>query len=192
MEVLDAAIAAAPQAPEIGDLRLSEVDHSAVLCQIFALRIESWKTFIHIDPTHTEWADEFETISRHWALFDGETPIAAARLTVCEDLSGVPDAAYYKGIFANSLRGPIGSFNRMCVDPKYRGNNLSLLLDEVRLDAARKQGCRSLIVATSAGPRRIAQLESIGFKFVSMGRKNTDGPLTEAPSPHVMLLQLPE
>jgi len=162
-----------------------------LLRQIGRLRVEAWETETARAAEMPTWLDEFDQTARHWVVFREGTPIAAARLSVHQSLTEVPDAESYAGVFAEPPEPPIASLNRLVVHPSARGAGLSKQLDLVRLDAAESLGCCSVILSTASGPRRVSQLIGWGFELVGEGPRFHKPPLCHLPPPAVMLCRLP-
>jgi GNAT superfamily N-acetyltransferase len=146
--------------------RIVEVNAPAMLEGIYRLRVKAWRTHLKLSSDVTEWHDDFESKSRHWAIFNGRYPIAAARLTIGADLTRVPDAVVYERVFLFHPAGPIASLSRLVVDPEFRGCGFAREFDRVRITAAKASGCGSIVVATSDSSR-VRQLASAGFTMYS-------------------------
>jgi GNAT superfamily N-acetyltransferase len=153
-----------------------------LLDQVGRLRVAAWAPFKNRGDSRTGcWLDAFELSARHWVIFDNSTPVAAARLSVHQALDEVPDASIFTGVFAAPPPSPIGSFNRLVVHPAYRGMGLSRPFDRIRLEAAIAQACRSAIVETHSGPKRVAQLNALGFQVFGPSRPYPGGHFSEGP-----------
>jgi hypothetical protein len=139
----------------------------SVLEKIGRLRIQAWETVPKGGPTDC-WLDEFELVSRHWAIFHDREPVAAARLSVHLSLNEVPDAGVYAQSTLTNLPTPIGSINRLITHPAFRRRGFSLALDAVRVAAADAMGCRCIVVNTPTGPTRVRQLLLLGFELVGL------------------------
>jgi GNAT superfamily N-acetyltransferase len=146
--------------------RIVEVSAPAVLEDIYRLRVSAWRTSLNVSSDVTDWHDGFECKSRHWAIFNGRHPIAAARLTIVSDLTRVPDAVVYEDVFPIDPVGPIASISRLVVDPKFRGCGFAREFDRVRIAAAKASGCGSVVAATN-NCVRVRQLASAGFTMYS-------------------------
>jgi GNAT superfamily N-acetyltransferase len=156
----------------VEQLQLAEVAATdrTMLDEIGALRVRSWRAVrAFAGDVHT-WLDSWDQHARHWAFLKAGRPVAAARLSVHQSLEHVPDAEVYAGVFREPLATPLGSFNRLVVDPGYRGLGLSRALDTVRMAAAQAMGCHGVIVATTPGSRRTRQLQALGFVVIGAGR----------------------
>ena len=158
-------------------LQLIEVtDEPAFMPRIAELRAEAWRPHITMDNQFTaEWTDSFDPVARHWVILDNDILAASARLSVHQRWEEVPDSEVYGGLFKSALPSPVASMNRLVVSPRYRGRGLSTRLDHVRLDAARRAGCRCVLGHTHAGDKRLTQLESEGFRVLGTAKPNEHG-----------------
>jgi len=145
-----------------------------MLEQIGRLRILAWEADGELPPFAPRaevWLDEHDSHAQNFAvLFDGR-PIAAARMCVhvrARDLPDLPSLTGYEGL----LNPPIAALTRLVVNPAFRGLGLSRQLDEARLTAARKSGCRSAVGVTHL-PNRVRQLSDRGFDKLGESRYRT-------------------
>lgn len=139
--------------------------------EIGRLRVLAWKTEAGATPEMDCWIDpvDREPGTRLYAILDGDRIVASARLTIHAELSQAPDAAVYAGVFDVSPAAPIAVLSRLVVHPDFRRRGFGTALDQHRIDVARALGCRT-VVGSSSAPRRIAQLEALGFQIA--GRQN--------------------
>jgi GNAT superfamily N-acetyltransferase len=166
-----------------------EVTDSRLLEKIYRLRVKAWEVDA---PPFTEsetWTDRWDPISRHWAVLNGDEPIAAARLSLHTELENIPDRESYLNILPHNLNRPIASLNRLVVHPDWRKRGLSRRLDVIRLEAARAMGAASIIGVSDSGRHRIKQLVSLGFSVLGEGGPASDAPATSLPM-IVVLLQV--
>jgi GNAT superfamily N-acetyltransferase len=96
-----------------------------------------------------------------------------------------------RGDFRDPLPAPIGSLNRLAVDPLARGCGLSRQLDVARLEATRTIGCGCVVVATQSAERRMRQLQTLGFTVVGQGKHFVEMSIPGAPPPTVLVCLLP-
>ena len=137
------------------------------LAQIYALRVTAWRGKVEVSDDTTQWIDDVDPVSKHWAILCGDRVVGAARLSLHQLITDVPDPEGYHGVI-DSLPAPIGSMNRCVVHPDFRGRGLSKLLDQDRIDVARKLGCKSLVVCAT-DKKRAAALIAEGFEFRGEG-----------------------
>ncbi|NEO85935.1 MAG: GNAT family N-acetyltransferase [Spirulina sp. SIO3F2] len=140
-----------------------------LLQNIGELRIRAWSSVVPDAAQLTCWLDNYDATARHWAVFDGEKLIAAARMSIHAHLHEVPEPEVYVGCFPRPLPAPIASFNRLVVDIDYRRRGIAKTLDTLRLEAARHAHCASIVLATPSGLYRVRSLESLGFQCVGSG-----------------------
>ena len=105
--------------------------------------------------------DEFDDTAMHWGIFDDENLVASARLSVHRNINELPDRFLFSDIWDKELPAPIASLNRLSVATAYRGLGLSGQLDRIRIQKARRIGCRC-ICGTAHGKRQ-QKLQEDGF-----------------------------
>ena len=154
-------------------LVLSEVSDRHILDSVFALRVTAWRAKVEVPPEIIQWSDDFDATARHWAVLLEGKVVAAARLSVHAEITDVPDAEGYHGV-VDLLPPLIGSLNRCVVHPDFRGLGLSEVLDQARINAARKSVCRSLVVCAD-DDLRAAKLAAEGFEFRGEGPATLSG-----------------
>lgn len=157
-----------------------ETDDHDLLAQVYRLRVEAWRARTSAFPEMEYWSDAFDRVGRHWVVIDDQRPVAAARLTVHGLLADVPNAEVYSGLLPADLPGPIGVLTRLVVARSHAGRGLSGRLDSVRIDAARRAGCRHLIGETFSGLPRIDQMVRAGFEVLGPAGAYLSGPLAAA------------
>lgn len=162
-----------------------------LLEEIGRLRVIAWCTVIEKASELDIWLDAFDPAARHWVVFQGNSVVAAARMTIHPSLDEVPDAESYAGMFPEPPAAPIASLNRLVVHPSARGQGLSKALDQARLEAAERLGCRSALLSTASGPNRVRQVQGWGFEWVGYGPRFIKPPLCHLPPPAVLVCRLP-
>ena len=144
-------------------LRFAEVTTRERLRQVGVLRAAVWGAEECFNPAVLRdgmWLDEWDGTARQWAFLDGDAMVAAARLSIHEDLSTLPCGAEFRP-YLGAMLAPCGYVSRLVVHPDYRGRGLAAFLDIHRLRAAREAGCRS--VAALPVPWRTGQLRRQGY-----------------------------
>lgn len=171
--------------------RLEMVSDPAVLGRIFALRVAAWRKRNRTFPDIGLWTDPFDEGALHWAVQSGRGEIvAAARMTLHDGIGQVPDAEIYPPAVLD-LTGSVASINRLVVCPTMAGMGLVAALDDARIEKARSEGCRWVLGATLAGPRRLAAAKAAGFVNMGNTRPYRSGPLsTTTGQSTVILLEL--
>lgn len=141
------------------------------LDQVGRLRVAAWKTETGATPEMECWVDPVDRVpgTHLFAIFAGDRIVASARLTVHARLDEAPDAPVYAGVLTEPPLAPIAVLSRLVVHPDHRRMGYGTALDQYRIERARELGCRT-IVGSSSAPRRIAQLEALGFHVA--GRQN--------------------
>ncbi len=168
---------------------IDPVADSKMLDAINDLRLRAWVPQVPVPLTVEDVIDEFEPTARHWAVFDGEHLIAAARLSIHQHLDDVPEAVCLSGVFVAPPPAPIGFLSRLVVADEYRRRGLSRHLDEIRIRAAEQAGCRSLLalVFDVSGESRVRQFVSLGFTGQGRGRRDTHPKFGELAAPVVLM-----
>ena len=174
------------------ELHLVEVGTSdrTMFARIGRLRVEAWRTLFPGTAVMTTWLDEYDGAAHHWAVLRGGEPVASARLSVHGRLEEAPEAETYLSVIKDPIPTPVGSFNRMVVNPTYRRRGLSKQLDAIRLQAAKEIGCRSVVGETPSGEHRVRQLASLGFQVVGAGRRSALQEMLSLSSPPVVVVRL--
>lgn len=161
-------------------LILREIHDADELEAVFRLRVRAWRARVTAFPDDLErWTDAFDARGFHWGVWDGRRLAAAGRLTVHDRLEDVPSPEVFQPVFPEGLAGRIGVLTRLVVDPDYAGTGLSRRLDEVRLEAARAQGCRTVIGSTYVGQSRLEVLKAAGFAVAGEAGDYASGPLRQ-------------
>ena len=169
-----------------------EIDPAAeptAMDAILRLRLRAWAPQVPVALTVDDVADHFEHLARHWAVFDVENLVAAARLSIHRQIEDVPEANCLAGVFSTSPPTPIGFLSRLVVAPEYRGRGLGRQLDAIRIYASEQAGCQSLLglVFDVSGEARIRQLTSFGFTLLGRGQRDTHPKFSQLAAPIVLL-----
>lgn len=98
--------------------------------------------------------------------------MASARMCVHDVQADCPDADIFCG---QQLPVPIGTINRLVVQRKWRKLGVASELDGCRIQAARDDRAKCLVVSTSG--RRLDALQTFGFRLT-----DCYGPCSFAPS----------
>lgn len=156
---------------------VERVDLVAQLEKIYRLRVSAWQARVPHFPDIAAWTDEFDSVGLHWAIWSGDQPIAAARLTIHDRLQQVPHPEVFAPVLPPDLPGPIAVLTRLVVGPDHGGKGLSRLLDEVRIAHATQMGCQHVIGSTYAGQKRLAAMQAMGFEILGEAGLYASGPL---------------
>lgn len=154
------------------------VSDPSVLEAIYRLRAAAWRARTDLFPGElTQWSDADDQGAMHWAVFGAHgSPIAAARLSTHPSIEQCPGSEVFAP-WKDDLPGPVALLARLVVDVAYAGQGLSRQLDIVRIEAAQKLGCRSVVGSTYAGPKRLRALERLGFRVLGEAPPYKSGPL---------------
>jgi GNAT superfamily N-acetyltransferase len=120
--------------------------------------------------------DGFDEDAWCWIIRMEDQVVAAARLTIHEDLTNVPDAHLFRHLIS-PIPEPVAYISRLVVHPAVRGRGLTRTLDELRIEAALEIGCRSMVVVWNpkSGVRRKQQLMELGFGSADGETPRPDG-----------------
>lgn len=146
-----------------------------IMEQVFALRVQAWRARTSAFPEMDTWRDDFDDVAYHWVVLHQDpgqsaVAVAAARMTIHQSLAEVPNAEIYDGLLPPDFPGPIASINRLVVAKAFAGQGLPHVLDTVRMDFARHNGCSAIIGETFAGMRRHDDLLQKGFVALGMAK----------------------
>lgn len=152
-----------PQFQEVTDSRTA----AGLLVEINRLRARAWATDL---PTAAaeDWLDDRDVGAQHWVTMDGDVVVAAARLTIHREIDECADREAFGELLTSRVPVPIASMNRLVVQPSHRGRGLASQLDHVRLEAAARAGCRT-VLATTIARRRTEALLRRGFTMLGVG-----------------------
>ena len=138
------------------------------------------------DLRHLCWGDSLSSLdllddghdshALHFVLLDQDIVIAAARLCVHELLADVPDPHLF--VTTNRpLPAPLGCINRLVVHPKYRKLGIASILDQVRTEATKQLGCKTMLVAWNehSGIQRRNAIQAQEFESITDGKAVADG-----------------
>ena len=136
----------------------------STLEQIFEFRESIWRNEPSVIDAHkldpASLRDAHDTHGLHWIITVKKSIVAAARLGIHGDAS---DLSYFDGYhhLKADIAAPFASLNRLVVHPSMRRCGLSRALTSVRIDAARSNGAKTILV--EAAPNRIPGLREFGF-----------------------------
>lgn len=136
--------------------------------EIGRLRIQAWRDEPGINTTffsRNAWIESIDHLAYHWVVMKNNLVVAAARMSIHTSLDDVP----YANLLPDALRPQfsqrrIASINRLVVDPLFRGTGLARMLDQARLDMARRVGAD--VVLAQPQLTRLSALLKLGFSYV--------------------------
>jgi predicted GNAT family N-acyltransferase len=148
----------------ICDHHPTEITGSELVPRTFRFRYEIWSRGAELRADlHSQGliTDEHDLHARHWAVFDGDKLVAAARMCVHDQQNDSPDFVAFSQV---QLPIPVATINRLVVHPSARKLGLAYKLDHCRIEAAKKDGAKCVV--GTAVQERIAPLQRLGFKLI--------------------------
>ncbi len=137
----------------------------SILEQIFEFRESIWRnepTIIDVHKLHAaSLRDGHDVHGLHWIITVKQSIVAAARLCIHHNARDLPfffDGFHHLKV---DIPAPFASLNWLVVHPSMRRQGLSRALTNVRIDAARSEGAKTIIV--EAAPDRVPGLREFGF-----------------------------
>ncbi len=135
----------------------TEVTGDAELERISKLRVSVWRERGGLAsgafPTG-RWHDEFDRVARHWVVTRNGRIVAAARLSMHEQLDQVPEAGEYLAA-GLELAGRIAAPARLVVSPSAERCGVASLLVAVRETAAAAEGATHAVCQASPAVCRL-------------------------------------
>ena len=169
-------------------LELREITgRAALLEQVYALRVQAWRTQVVLPADMTRWEDVVDASARHWAFLDQERVVAAVRLSLHGSLADMPHPEVYDGVFTVCPPGPIAYYSRAAVHPAYRRLGLLTEFHTICLRAAQGMGAETMIcISGSVKANSFVGPALVGAGFTLMGQgqpyRSTQYEATTAPS----------
>jgi predicted GNAT family N-acyltransferase len=161
---------------------VQEVSHedAELMDEIGRLRYEVWQQEQSINPELFPdrcWIDSLDPVGRHWVVLDGDRVVAAARLTMHTNIDDdYRDMKLWKKC-GKQLPLPTTDLGRLVVHKDYRGHGFAKQLNEIRVNAAREMGAKSVMVTASGGNKHLLckylGFEDIGETIYFEDRPNT-------------------
>ena len=139
-----------------------------MLLKIGKFRFQLWneETKVNHDMFPTGiWLEKIDQTCRHWIVVNEETQelIGVARLSLHETLEDNPDGyLWIKHNMEHRVPAPVGHLCKLSVAKTARGYGIGRKLSEIRIEAARDVGAKSIIV--TASPQNARLLASLGFQ----------------------------
>ena len=142
-------------------IQIREITASGLVPLTFRLRFEVWDGETELKAQIRERGlicDDHDAHARHWAAFNGDELVAAARVCIHESQQEIPDAPVFGQM---RLSTPIASINRLVVKKQWRGQGIARQLDILRIQAAREGNAACVVVTTPVD--RISSRQKHGF-----------------------------
>ncbi|MEI6455059.1 MAG: GNAT family N-acetyltransferase [bacterium] len=143
---------------------LEEVRFDSYDNEIVALREKVWnlsEKYVAEKYFKNKFSDGYDQEAYHWIVKSEGTIIASSRLSVHKSISQVPDINYIEEKLIKQLQLPVGSINRLVIDPAWQGHGIGRMMDLARFEKCRSLQCRTVIGITHG--RRCHQLMGHGF-----------------------------
>jgi hypothetical protein len=145
-----------------------EVHSPEDLRRIAIFRTEVWMADGFVQPD--ELVDGVypipdDALCRHWVIEENGRIVAAGRLSVHESVEEVQAVLHWEGELGDELLRP-ACLTRLIVHSSARHHGFACALDRVRIEAARRTGCR-VVFGLPIGKRRAAALGDLGFRKIS-------------------------
>ncbi|MBT4970725.1 MAG: GNAT family N-acetyltransferase, partial [Bacteroidetes bacterium] len=146
------------------DYTLVKVKYPTQIEEIGRLRYLAWKDEKGINNSFFlkgYWIDDYDKDSHIWVLVFDNKLVASARLSIHYTVDSIPWNEYFPPEAKCLIETPVASMNRLTVLPEFRKKGLSTLLDNVRINTAKKEKVKS-IIAEPIVPR-FKTFEKYGF-----------------------------
>lgn len=151
----------------------------AAFNDVVALRHRCWQ------PVLSELSgldDGHDDHSIHFLIWNNAHLIASGRLCLHNQLAEVVDPHLYRQMDTAAFPTPWGCMCRLVIDPPFRGQGLSELLDDFRMKIAGDLNCTTMLGVWNpkSGINRKAKLQSQGYVSCSDNRMIIDGEFGES------------
>lgn len=149
----------------------------SIIRDIGKLRASVWFEEGHLSPCvcpNGVWLDELDELDsrgNHWAAFDGNRIVAAARLTLHHSLEDMPQSDEFSP-YDLEIGLPYAFMSRLVVEKAYRGRGLARRLDGLRLREAALKGAKAVLVL--ATPCRVKTLQKQGVVHFGLSGIHVD------------------
>jgi hypothetical protein len=143
------------------------------------LRVEAWRGERGINLqffNRDSWVEELDEMALHWIISENGVAVAAARLSLHDELTHVP-YAYLLSPECQKVfdEKKIASISRLVVAPDYRKHAFSSVLDQVRIEGGLTAGVDVMTGATQLDFRQTA-LSKLGFNTLCELRNAPERP----------------
>lgn len=136
------------------------------LTEIYNLRVKAWQQhgLITYENYPNGYYDNLDESGYHWIILRDNQIIGSARLNILRKVEELPYPETFKRVI-HFEDFAFFFYSRLVVDPSCQGSNISLKLDEVRLNFIKERKDIKKVIAT-AGIRRAKKLENFGFNII--------------------------
>lgn len=136
-------------------------DDAVLLKRVEDFRLMVWCELIDADLARRRFGlDAFDEKAWHVIYLDQNKIIACGRLVVASQREEVPDQCSFKP-YLDTMRYPIGLFNRLVVDPGCQGQGLGAAINRHRIQLATDRDISNLWVEVQSN--RVASMKRLGF-----------------------------
>lgn len=136
---------------------------SARMDEIGLLRLAVWREETAVEETlfpDGRWIEPLDAAARHWIALDDHVVVGAARLTLHSSLEDNPDGYLWLRA-GREVPVPAAHLCKLVVLRSARGAGIGRRLNQLRIDAARAMGAKSILVTASETNSRL--LLDMGF-----------------------------
>jgi len=159
---------------------LEEIAFSEYESEITSLRKRVWnysEKYVAERYFKNKFSDAFDKNSYHWIIKADGVVVASCRLSVHQKVEDLPDVEYMEKEPLVKLLTPIGSLNRLVIDPGWQGQGFGKLLDKVRFEKCQALHCRTIVGITHG--KRCQQFVDYGFIRLFPIREFSNMPVSE-------------
>lgn len=164
-----------------------EANNQDLMNAIGSLRWEVWQQETGVASQlfpEGIWIDALDRTSKHFIVIDQGEIAAAARVSLHETATDLPDLESYAPML-ESLVFPLASLNRIVVKPKFRGRGFGHMLIEARLQSIHQQAASIVSIARGSQANRLER-----YGFVRKGTIIKSCPLTQSfPEPSEIMFK---
>jgi len=143
---------------------IEEVRFTSYDAEIISLREKVWnlsEKYVAEKYFKNRFSDGYDQSAFHWVVRVEGRVVASSRLSYHEEINQIPDLQYIDKELLQNLIVPVGSINRLVIDPKFQGQGIGRMMDLVRFEKCRSLNCRTVIGITHG--KRCHQLLGYGF-----------------------------
>lgn len=131
---------------------------------ISELRVKAWKAREpNMSNYNGDMIDKFDVMAEHYAAFDNDKMLAAARVNIAYQQSEIPDYKTFVSVLQNNTNWPISIFSRLVVHVDYGGFGIPKMLRAPRDEIARKAGCKKMLLWSRTSKKPHKSLIDEGF-----------------------------
>jgi len=139
---------------------------------IAELRVKVWNQQINQTAlTERTWSDNHDSHAFHWIVLNEQNQlIASARLCIHNAVSELPDLEEIEKL-VQKAPVPVAMMSRLVVDPLYQRRGIARKLDSLRLEKAKQQKAKSVVLQVPDYRRKA--VEELGFDCLGRAEEKT-------------------